>query len=195
MYDLSRLRIDTLFLIRNTESERSARYTPPMFRSVLLSLLLAATPQIAQVVTINDGDTITVRIDGHTDQVRLVGIDAPESRDNRADYRHAANAAKNHARTLMAGETVTLEPEPRQSDRDKYGRLLRYVILDDGTNVNEALVRGGYARVYTRFNFTLKPRFKLAEDEAKRGRLGLWALPPGPSRDVPAPAPAPAPAR
>ena len=155
-----------------------------MLRAAFLSLLLAATPQTARVVTVNDGDTITVRLNGHTEKVRLVGIDSPEIHDDRAEYRNAAYAAKNYARSLLGGETVTLDSDSRQSDRDKYGRLLRYVILDDGTNVNEAMVRGGYARVYTRFNFTLKPRFKLAEDEARRGRLGVWALAPGPSREV-----------
>lgn len=79
----------------------------------------------------------------------------------------------------------TLEIEPRQGDRDAYGRLLRYVILGDGANFNEEMVRKGYARVYDRFQFTLKPRFKEAESEAKRGRLGVWSLPPGKWRIVP----------
>ena len=156
-----------------------------MLRAALLSLLLAASPQTARVVTVNDGDTITVKLDGRTEKVRLIGIDSPETRDTRPDYRSAAYAASRYARSLMAGERVTLDPEPRQGDRDKYGRLLRYVILDDGTNVNEAMVRGGYARVYMRFNFTLKARFKVAEAEAKRGKLGVWALAPGPPREVP----------
>ena len=99
----------------------------------------------------------------------------------------AAYAAKSYARTLMAGETVTLDPEPRQGDRDKYGRLLRYVILDDGTNVNEAMVRRGYAHVYDRFNFTLKPRFKLAEDRSEAREARCVDAPPGPSREVPDP--------
>jgi endonuclease YncB( thermonuclease family) len=47
------------------------------------------------------------------------------------------------------------------------------------------MVRKGFAHVYTRFNFALKARFREAEDEAKRGRLGVWALPPGPWREVP----------
>ena len=80
---------------------------------------------------------------------------------------------------------MTLETEPQQPDRDQYGRLLRYVILDDGTNVNEDFVRKGYAHVYDRFNFTLKPRFKAAELEAKHDKLGVWSLPPGPWREVP----------
>jgi micrococcal nuclease len=156
-----------------------------MIPSLLLSLLLAATPQTARVVTVHDGDTITVRIDGHTEKVRLVGIDSPELQDERREYRDAAYAARDYARSRLGGETVTLETEPHQADRDKYGRLLRYVILSDGTNINEDLVRKGFARVYDKFQFTLKPRFKAAEAEAKREKLGVWKLPPGPWRDVP----------
>ena len=162
-----------------------------MLHAALLSLLLAVAPapapssQTARVVTVNDGDTITVKLDGHTEKVRLVGIDSPELHDDRPDYHSAAYAAKSYARSLMAGETVTLDLEPRQGDRDRYGRLLRYVILSDGTNVNEAMVREGHAHVYTRFKFTLKAQFQLAEAEAKRGRLGVWALAPGPWREVP----------
>ena len=156
-----------------------------MLYALLLSLLLVVTPQTARVVAVHDGDTITVKFDGHTEKVRLVGIDSPELDDQRQAYRDAAYAARDHARSRLGGETVTLEPEPRQGDRDAYGRLLRYVILRDGTNVNEDFVRKGYARVYDKFQFTLKPRFKAAEAEAKREKLGVWTLPPGRWREVP----------
>ena len=156
-----------------------------MFHALLLSLLLAATPQTARVVAVHDGDTITVRMDGRTEKVRLVGIDSPELQDERQAYRDAAYAARDYARSRLGGETVTLEAEPRQGDRDAYGRLLRYVVLSDGTNVNEEFVRKGYAHVYDKFQFTLKPRFKAAEAEAKREKLGVWKLPPGRWREVP----------
>ena len=156
-----------------------------MFHHILLSVLLAATPQTAQVVAVHDGDTITVRFDGHTEKVRLVGIDSPELQDERQAYRDAGYAARDYARSRLGGETVTLETEPRQGDRDSYGRLLRYVILDDGTNVNEEFVRKGFARVYDKFQFTLKPQFKAADAEAKHEKLGVWKLPPGRSREVP----------
>lgn len=180
-------RADIRFPIRNRGSRRrQPRYTPPVLHAIGIALLLAATPQTAHVVTVHDGDTITVRLDGHTEKVRLVGIDSPELKDERQAYRNAAYAARDYARTRLGGETVTLDAEPRQEDRDSYGRLLRYVILDDGTNANEEFVRRGYARVYDKFQFTLKPQFKTAEAEAKREKLGVWRLPPGRWREVPA---------
>jgi micrococcal nuclease len=156
-----------------------------MLHALLLSVLLAATPQTAQVLAVHDGDTITVRLDGVTEKVRLVGIDSPELQDERQAYRDAAYAARDYARGRLGGEKVTLEAEPRQADRDAYGRLLRYVILDDGTNINLEFVRKGYARVYDKFQFTLKQRFKAAEAEAKVEKLGVWKLPPGRPRQVP----------
>jgi len=46
-------------------------------------------------------------------------------------------------------------------------------------------VRKGYARVYDKFKFARKPRFKAAEAEAKREKLGVWTLPPGRWRGAP----------
>lgn len=185
IYDLFRRRTDNRLPSRNPSiASEAPRYTPPMLSSLALSLLLAAASQTAQVVAVHDGDTITVRMDGRTEKVRLVGIDTPELQDERAAYRDAGYAARNYARMRLGGETVTLEPEPEQPDRDRYGRLLRYVILDDGTNVNDELVRKGYARVYDRFKFTQKPHFKVSEAEAKREKRGVWNLPSGPSRDT-----------
>lgn len=156
-----------------------------MVHALLLSLLLAATPQTARVLAVHDGDTITVRVDDHDEKVRLIGIDAPELNDERPDYRQAGYAARDYARARLGGETVTLEAEPRQGDRDRYGRLLRYVILRDGTNLDEDMVRKGYAHVYDRFEFTKKSRFKAVEAEAKREKRGVWLLTPGPWREVP----------
>lgn len=168
--------------------------------SLLLALTLAqATPvrlaapdgaerhseEPARVVSIQDGDTITVTTAGRTEKVRLVGIDTPEMEDVRPEFREAAKAAKEFARALLAAESVTLERDTHQADRDKYGRLLRYVILADKTNVNEVLVCKGYARVYDRFSFALKPQFKQCEADARRQHLGVWSLPPGKARQTP----------
>jgi micrococcal nuclease len=174
-----------------------------------LVLLLAGSPAVAparlaaprepsiggelqkgRVVNVHDADTITVRLSTGSEKVRLVGIDSPELEDERPEYRTFGFAARDYARSRIDGATVTLEPDSRQADRDKFGRLLRYVILGDGTNLNEELVRKGYARVFDRFSFDLKGEFKKAEAEAKKESRGLWALPPGRSR-VLTPAPVP----
>jgi micrococcal nuclease len=156
-----------------------------VLQAILLAAALAASPTQAKVVAVHDGDTITVRIEGRSEKVRLVGIDSPELDDERSDYRQEGYAARDFARSKLAGETVTLEAEPHQGDRDRYGRLLRYVILGDGSDFNETMVRTGHAHVCDRFSFTKKAAYKSVEAEAKREKRGVWSLPPGPWREVP----------
>ena len=127
----------------------------------------------AQVLRVVDGDTISVRVDGHTERVRYIGIDTPESvkRDTPVQCYAERAAAANAA--LVAGRQVRLVPDAEQ--RDKYGRLLAYVYRDDGSFVNAVLVRDGYART-----LTIPPTVahagefaRLAQAARAAGR-GLW---------------------
>lgn len=121
-----------------------------------------------QVVWIHDGDTISVRLGDRKEKIRLIGIDTPELHDERPEQRRRAYAARDYAIGRLKGKTVALESDPLVDDRDAYGRLLRYVVLPDGTNFNEEMVREGHARVYRRFPFSLSQRF--LEAEARAGR-------------------------
>jgi endonuclease YncB( thermonuclease family) len=92
----------------------------------------ADTVVVTQVI---DGDTVVV---GEGDHVRLIGIDTPEK--GRCGYA----AATQHMRDLVAGKAVVLTAGARD-DVDKYGRLLRYVDLPDGTDAGLAQIVGGFA--------------------------------------------------
>lgn len=129
----------------------------------------------ARVVWVHDGDTVTVHIGARRERVRLIGIDTPELDDERPWWTDLAYRARNYARMRVKGRQVTLRGDPLCSDRDDYGRLLRYLILKDGTNFNEEMVRKGYARAYTRFRFSLAEEFVSAEGEARRESVGRWA--------------------
>lgn len=91
----------------------------------------------AQVVRVVDGDTIKVTLAGQTVSVRYIGIDAPEMETPEGRAAQAQNSA------LVSGRTVRLEQDVSETDR--YGRLLRYVWVDD-VLVNAELVRLGHAR-------------------------------------------------
>jgi len=134
-----------------------------------ISCTPAAEPSLrkGRVVWVHDGDTVTVRLGDRKEKVRLIGIDTPELNDRRPEWRERAHQAKDYAIARLKGKTVVLEADPIVDDRDKYGRLLRYVVLLDGTNFNEEMVRKGYARVYRRFPFSLSERFLEAEADAK----------------------------
>lgn len=124
-----------------------------------------ATPT-AEVVSVTDGDTLRVAVDGTEEPVRLIGIDAPE---RGACYAVEATAA---LRELVEGEQVALESDT--SDRDRYDRLLRYVHVD-GTHVNATLVREGFA-VARRYppDTGRAEELEAAEATARSEQVGLW---------------------
>src|SRR5690606_19785995 len=92
----------------------------------------------ARVIRIVDGDTIEVVLRGNSETVRYVGVDTPER--GQPGY----NAAKEANRALVGGKTVYLQID--RTDRDAFGRLLRYIFLEDGTLVNAQLVADGMAQ-------------------------------------------------
>lgn len=95
--------------------------------------------QIAQVTKIIDGDSIEIDLEGDLYQVRYIGIDAPEfTNDERID----AEKARLANRLLVEGKQVILYKDISETDR--YGRLLRYVFVDE-IFVNYEMVFKGYA--------------------------------------------------
>ncbi|GAB4530462.1 MAG: hypothetical protein Fur0018_17760 [Anaerolineales bacterium] len=128
---------------------------------------------LAQVVLVVDGDTIKVDIGGQQYTVRYVGVDTPETvAPNRpVEYMGPEASAKNKA--LVSGKQVILVKDI--SETDKYGRLLRFVIVD-GIFVNRELVRLGYAQTITYPpDISCKDTFRKIEQEAKSQQVGLWA--------------------
>ena len=151
------------------------------FLSIILALFLlalnvgcASVPN-ALVTRVIDGDTIEVDIAGTIYKVRYIGLDAPELDDKRPEYCTLAQEATRYNRQLVEGETVRLEKDI--SETDKYGRLLRYVYIDD-IFVNAELVRQGlaWAKAYepdTKYQAYLEEM----EAEAKQDNRGIWAAP------------------
>jgi micrococcal nuclease len=152
----------------------------------------AASP-LLKVTKVVDGDTIDVEIDGKVERVRLIGIDTPETVDPRKPVECFGKEASDRAKKVLGGQSVKLEADATQDERDKYGRLLRYVFLADGTNFNEQMIRDGYAHEYTyHLPYKYQTEFKTAEKEAKAAKRGLWADGACATKSVNQPAPAPA---
>lgn len=129
-----------------------------------------ANQQEALVVRAIDGDT--VEIEGG-EMVRYIGIDAPEIAHTAGPVEHFGKEAAEKNRELVEGEIVRLESDIEA--RDEYGRLLRYVWLDD-TMINAELVRLGYAFAYSLSpNVRYHELFLRLEGEAREQKLGLWA--------------------
>ncbi len=149
-----------------------------------------STPQrgrisIGPVAYISDGDTIGVRLDGTVTRVRLLGIDAPETKDpNGAVECFGPEASAALTGYLARKTTVTVVTDPSQDERDRFGRLLAYVFRSgEGTPVNARLVADGAARVYIYRRsrpFRRLAAFRAAEAEARAAKRGLWAACPAP---------------
>jgi len=127
----------------------------------------------AEVVRIIDGDTLEVAVGARLERVRLIGIDTPETKGATAALGALATEA---TRVLLEGRSVVLEKDV--SEMDRYGRLLRYVWLDDAgwMLVNEEIARLGFARAAT-FPPDVRHvgRFVAAERDARAAERGLWA--------------------
>ncbi len=115
------------------------------------------------VITIVDGDTVHVRLDGGREvAVRLEGIDAPEAREA------FSGQARNATRVLLFDKRVQL----RGTDVDRYGRLVARVTVDD-TDASLALVGAGLACHFTRYSSD--HALAAAQTDARARGRGFWA--------------------
>jgi micrococcal nuclease len=126
----------------------------------------------ALVVKIVDGDTVDVQIPGQidTERIRIIGINTPEK-----DQCYF-NEANEKATTLLKDQEILLEKDDSQGDKDKYGRTLSHILIND-TNYGEIMIKEGFAKEYT-YNKPYKYQsvFKEAQDFAMENDLGIWSI-------------------
>lgn len=117
--------------------------------------------------SVTDGDTLRVLVGGHSEPLRLIGVDAPERNECLAAEATAYLAALVESRDLYLASDMT--------DRDRHDRLLRYVWVDD-VFVNEALVRSGLA-IARRYppDLTYAEVLEEAQAWAHQAQVGMWA--------------------
>ena len=129
-----------------------------------------------RVESIIDGNTLRVYygVSGKKETIRLLGITAPER--NRIENAQCFSAqAANKLAKLASNNFVLLEKDKLQrDDKDKYGRLLRYVKLFDNTSINEEMIKGGYAKAVPVLTSKVE-LYKKLEAEAKQKQLGMWS--------------------
>lgn len=133
-----------------------------------------------RVVRVVDGDTIDLDVsDGgrsHT-RVRLWGVDTPETVKPNTPPQHYGKQASQETARLTLDKTVRLgllASRSPTSTRDKYGRLLAYIYLEDRQMLNRVLVEQGFAYADPRFPHPHKEEFQALQDQARRERRGLW---------------------
>jgi micrococcal nuclease len=129
-----------------------------------------ATALVRRVV---DGDTLLL---ADRTRIRLLGVDTPETKRPDTPVEPFGPEASEFTRAHVEGRIVRLEFDKERYD--KYDRVLAYVYLGDWF-LNEELIRTGMGRAITNhpYSESMKRRFRAAEREAKRQRLGIWSLP------------------
>ena len=130
-----------------------------------------------KVVVVIDGDTVDIDApDGaeRRTRIRLLGIDAPETHSERSEAMYFGSEAKQFAKDLLLGQSVTLYLDTPNPTRDKYGRLLAYLRLPDGRFANEVLLTEGFAYADTRFAHSLFNKYRQLESLARSTAKGLW---------------------
>jgi micrococcal nuclease len=130
----------------------------------------------AFVTKVVDGDTIHIRIGTTNETVRLIGVDTPEVVDPRKPVQSYGREASARTKALLDQQTVYLQADSTQGDRDRYGRLLRYVWSANGVDTNLLLISDGYAFEYTyAVPYWAQTAYKAAQSSARSAQRGLWS--------------------
>lgn len=128
-----------------------------------------------RVTTFHDGDTISINMNGKEETVRFIGVDTPETHDPRKAVQCFGEIAAAYTKGLIGNNSVRLEADPLNTNRDRYNRLLRYVYLPDGRLVNAEIIKEGYGFAYVSFPFSKSDEFKQYQIDAQNNKKGLWS--------------------
>ncbi|TVY08725.1 thermonuclease family protein [Paenibacillus cremeus] len=125
-----------------------------------------------EVKRVVDGDTFETK---EGEKVRLIGVNTPETVKPNSPVEKFGKEASNFTKSKLTGKKVYLFSDA--GDKDKYGRLLRYVFIEgDPVMFNETLVRDGYANTMSvPPNVMFQDLFRMLEREAREKKKGLWA--------------------
>lgn len=157
------------------DSGASSKKTPPTLRGSKKRPDRNKPPELSALVTrVIDGDTIEVLHRGRQLEVRLIGVDTPETVHPAESLECFGRAASRFTTWSLEGKAVRLEFDVERKDR--YGRSLAY-IWSRGTLFNEVLVERGYAQVATYPpNVRYVDRLLVAQLEAREDDRGLWGV-------------------
>lgn len=136
-------------------------------------VLMRTQPGSYTVKQFLDGDTVLVDMNGTEEKIRFIGIDTPETHKENTPVQCYGPAAAAYTKNRIASQRIRLVSDNLTTNRDRYDRLLRYVYLEDGANLNLELVQKGYAFAYA-FPFAKSQEFNAAMEKAQAENSGLW---------------------
>ncbi|MFZ5652427.1 MAG: thermonuclease family protein [Bacillota bacterium] len=126
-----------------------------------------------KVKRVVDGDTFEIVNRGKIEKVRLIGVDTPETLKPNSEVEPYGPEASSFTKKMIEGKKVRLEFDVQE--RDRYGRILAYVYLENGAFLNARLLEEGLATT-----MTVPPNVRMAEHflglqkKAQKARKGIW---------------------
>ncbi len=132
------------------------------------------TLQQYPVVYVLDGDTYIVQIHGKKEKVRVLGIDTPEKSGGFRPAGCFGDEASLYAKHQLKNKKVSLIHPKGYSNTDKYGRLLRYVLVN-GKDFGAHLISEGYAFSYKKFYHPRQQYYNMLEKNAQKQQKGMWS--------------------
>ena len=128
--------------------------------------------ELSTVSRVVDGDTIEVN--GNSSNIRIVGVDTPETVHPSKPVECYGAEASAYLKNLLTGKRVYLVVDTKQPKSDKYGRPLRHVFLEDGTNVAYQIILNGYGYATDYGGNAFTDLFDNAQTKARGSKIGLW---------------------
>lgn len=135
----------------------------------------ASQPGLYSINHFIDGDTVSVNMNGAAQSIRFIGVDTPETHKPNTPVQCYGELAAAYTKQMIGTRRVRLVADSESDNRDVYGRLVRYVYLPDGRNLDELLIQNGYGFAYTYYPFTQSARFAADQQAARASGKGLWS--------------------
>ncbi len=169
------------FTILHFFRQRPIRPWRIFFIIVLLpSSVFSAELQEGNIIHVVDGDTAYIKINKTIERVRFLGIDTPELHDKKNKPQCFGKEAKKELQRIGKGKNVFVQKDTIQPNRDAYGRLLRFVYLQQGDGsqgilLNNELLKNGYAYRFAKYANQHTKLFTESEKLAQKEKRGLWS--------------------
>ncbi len=157
----------------------SAPPPDPVVADAMADVALGAKPtMIGRVDTVVSGDELTATVAGSRPMpIRVLGLAADAVGAPGRPGACGGQAALDHASSMMAGQTVTLVPDPTQSEFDDRGRRLAYVVLRTQLSYTDAALDAGVSRADTSRPLWYAPVFAKEQAAAAAAGRGIWGAP------------------
>lgn len=128
----------------------------------------------AIVKKVIDADTLVLEADKYT-ALRLIGINGPEITKGKNEP--FGQEGKEYLANLIEGKEITYQLDPNADEKDKYGRILAHVFLDQ-ISIQSYLLKEGYVKLAYLFDeYEFIDVYKDAENIAKEKKLNIWSIP------------------